>query len=211
MLINASTRFISSVQFLSVVPHMSVIGLLVGLQLISHFHERPGELDLSAWIMEVEQEPPSIFGGALPEEQFESVELAVLALDGLGREVLIPLLKRGDCPNFNLLLEGAATGHLATNFYSRSPALWESIATGMDPFGHGVSDHNHWKFPGIDKRIGHLPRVPLSNSAMGINRLLAATRAFAPWTMVFSSAVDARAARFWEIAERAGHTSGVYG
>jgi hypothetical protein len=151
VLINASIRFISSVQFLSVVPHMSAIGLLdaliipiatfatawgiwtkrtlagvgtaiallVGLQLISHFHERPRELDLSAWIMEAKQEPSSIFGGALPKEQFESVELAVLALDGLGWEVLIPLMKRGDCPNFKLLLEGAATGHLATNFYSR--------------------------------------------------------------------------------------------
>lgn len=244
VLVNAATRFISSVQFISVLPHMSTIGLidvlviliatlaaawgiwtsrtlkglgitallLGGLHVIHHYHERPRLIDVSEWVASTGASGPtkSVFGTAPTEEQFKNTKIAVLGIDGLGWEVLVPLLKSGDLPNFQTLLAGSAAGHLETNFYTRSPALWESISTGKDPFGSGISDHYHYDFPGIERRIAHFPRIPMNNSWFGINRLLAATMKYGTWSMVFADALDAKAARFWEIAEREGYRAGIY-
>jgi len=244
VLLNGIIRYITSVQFASVVPHLSLIGvidgmavttavvsigwgiakrrsavgvgaaalLIAGLEILHQIHE-PQELrDLSPLASEVSSEtrPSEVFAIAPERDQLANVKLAILAIDGLSWEVLVPLLNRGECPNFRALLESSAFGHLETLFYPRSPVLWESISTGRSPLAHGIGDHSHFKFPGIDGAIRQLPHFRLANSVMGLNRLLVVTSRFAPWTKVPASSLEARAARFWEIANQSGYSVGMY-
>lgn len=189
--------------------------LLVALEGVHRYHEPPRRLDLSGFVHA--SEPAARAGLAQPSlpdaEKFHSARLAIFAVDGLSWEVLAPLFARGECPNFRAVVEGAAIGHLDTLFYSRTPPLWETIATGRQPRDHGIGDHAHFVFPGVDTTVRHLPHYPLANSLMGLNRLLVATANrfdWTPWRKVRASALDARAARFWEIASRAGISVGIY-
>ena len=242
--LNGIIRYITSVQFASVVPHLSLIGvvdgiavvtatvsigwgvarrravvgvgaaalLIAGLEILHQIHEPQVLRDLSPLASEVSsrRDPSEVFALAPERDQLTNVKLAILAIDGLSWEVLVPLLDRGKCPNFRALLEGSAFGHLQTLFYPRSPVLWESISTGRTPMAHGIGDHSHFDFPGIDGEIRQLPHFRLANSVMGLNRLLVATSRFAPWAKVPASSLDARSARFWEIANQSGYSVGIY-
>jgi hypothetical protein len=243
VVLNGATRYISAVQPLSVVPHLSAIGaldagvvllaalavaagvstrrtglglgaallLVAALELVHSFHEPTPDPDLSRLALSGSGAGrPEVFGTAPDGERLDRTQLAVLGLDGLSWDVLLPLLDRGELQNFRALLDGAAYGPLETLSYSRSPLLWEAISTGRRPLDHGIGDHAHLEFAGLSRRLVHLPHFRLSNSPMAAHRLLLASRHWAPWRSVAANATDARAARFWEVASRAGIPVGVY-
>jgi hypothetical protein len=185
---------------------VSIFGFLEGLHA---WHERPRVRDLA-------RDVPAALAGTRPlpppraADGFENARLVVLGFDGLSWEVLLPMLHGGELPAFRALLEGAAYGNLATHPFTKSPLVWETIATGMAPEDHGIGYHVHFEIPGLAQRVRHLPNFPLGNSPMALRRLLAYSDAWAPWRTVSADATDARAARFWEVAQRAGLSVGLY-
>jgi hypothetical protein len=244
LLLSGALRYIPSVQLVSVVPHMTAIGvldvavlsasalllvigigaarggrlvlslvlaagLLLGLEALHRRHERPLVRDLAAAV------PEALAGGepAAPHpvaERFDNAKLVVLGLDCLSWEVLLPLLRRGELPSFRALTAQAAYGQLETSPFAISPVVWETIATGQPEERHGIGYHAHFEFRGVDERVRHLPHFRLTNSPLALRRVLAKTAAFAPWTQVPADATDARVARLWEVADRAGFAVGVY-
>jgi hypothetical protein len=186
------------------------LALLAGLQALHSWHERPRVRDLAAEV------PPLLASGdsaaAAPRrEPFRNARMVVLGLDGLGWEVLIPLLRRGELPHFRRLLRESAWGYLESLPFAVSPPIWETIATGQRPFRHGIGYHAHFTFPGVSDRVRHLPVFRLGESPLALRRLLVALRHVAPWDVVAASSHDARVARFWEIVSRAGLSVGNYG
>ncbi len=173
------------------------------------WHERPRFRDLA-------RDVPAALAAAsvLPPrpaaEGFENARLVVLGFDGLSWEVVLPLLQSGQLPAFRALLEGAAYGNLTTHPYTKSPPIWETVSTGKTFEQHGIGHHVHFEIPGLHRRISHLPYFPLGNSPMLLRRLLTYTADFIPWRVVGSDGSDARSARFWEIAQRAGLGVGLY-
>lgn len=62
----------------------------------------------------------------------------LLGLDGLDWNLLRPLIKRGELPAFQHLVEQGVTGNLRTLEPTLSPILWNSIATGKRAAKHGI-------------------------------------------------------------------------
>lgn len=188
---------------------VAAAALTIALWGFQTWHERPFVRDLAQSV------PPLLLStqpaprGSAPES-FENARLVVLGFDGLSWEILIPLLKRGDLPHFRALLEDAAYGQLETLPFTISPVVWETISTGQSPERHGIGYHQHFQFAGMSERVRILPNFVLCNSPMGIRRLLTYGAGWGPWKGVPVDATDARVARFWEIASRAGRTVGVY-
>jgi hypothetical protein len=186
----------------------AVAGPLLLLEGVHHFHERPRVRDLAGVPVLLARTP--LAAPSPSPEPFEGARLVVLGLDGLSWEVLLPLLAQGELPGFRALLEGAAYGQLGTLGFAISPVVWETISTGQPPSRHGIGYHYHFEFAGLGQRVRRLPYFPLGNTFFGLRNLLSLTAGRAPWQQLPIEASDARRARLWEIASRAGLRVGVY-
>jgi hypothetical protein len=244
VLLNGLTRFISSVQLLSVTPHMSAIGaldlltvsvaaaavglgvaaggarrqfqglgvavgLLLALDLLHRWHERPLERDLAQAVPAALASAP-VARPAPASEPFANARLLVLGFDGLSWEVLLPLLRRGELPNFRAVLSDAAYGYLATLPVAVSPVIWETIATGQPPERHGIGYHVHFRLPGLTRKICFLPSYRLAHTPMRVRALLSLISRLGLVEQIPADASDARVARFWEVASRAQISVGLY-
>jgi predicted AlkP superfamily phosphohydrolase/phosphomutase/tetratricopeptide (TPR) repeat protein len=58
--------------------------------------------------------------------------------DAADWKVIRPLIEAGKMPHVRALVEGGASGQIATLHPPLSPMLWTSIATGKRPFKHGI-------------------------------------------------------------------------
>lgn len=187
----------------------SALAVLAGLQFIHAWHETPIRTDIAAVVPPLVKNAPET-PRVVSADRFENAKLVVLGFDGLSWEVLIPLLERGELPNFARLLQDAAYGYNETLPRTVSPVIWETISTGQQPRRHGIGHHFHFEFAGLSETVNRLPVYWLNNSPMGIRRLLSATKRIAPWRTVPASSMHARVARVWEIASRAHVSVGVY-
>lgn len=68
-------------------------------------------------------------------------DVLVLALDGADWEQIDHRIEAGGLPHFARLRREGATGDLTSlEDYSRSPVIWNTISTGVEPARHGVED-----------------------------------------------------------------------
>jgi hypothetical protein len=189
---------------------LAAFALLAGMEAVQRWHERPLRRDLGALVPALVRDAPRAFTPRVGE-RFDDARLVVLGIDGLGFEVVLPLLRRGDAPNLAWLLDHAAYGYLDTLPIPISPVIWETISTGQPPTRHRIGHHSHWIFPGLADRVRFLPAFPIADSTVfGIRRLLTLTSPWAPWEIIYHDATDAGAARLWEILDRAGLSVGSY-
>lgn len=66
--------------------------------------------------------------------------VVVVGLDGLTFHVLSPLLRRGELPAFQRLIDEGAWGSILTYGTASSPQVWTSMATGRRVRDHGIDD-----------------------------------------------------------------------
>lgn len=64
----------------------------------------------------------------------------VFAIDGFEWSVILPLLRAGEMPNLEALMQRGTYGQLSTMTPNKSPRLWTTIATGKAPSAHGILD-----------------------------------------------------------------------
>ncbi|MHC9538712.1 MAG: alkaline phosphatase family protein [Vulcanimicrobiota bacterium] len=67
-------------------------------------------------------------------------KIIILGFDGMSPEIVEPMLKAGELPNFQKLKEQGAYRSLATTNPSQSPVAWSGFATGQNPGKNGVFD-----------------------------------------------------------------------
>jgi Flp pilus assembly protein TadD/arylsulfatase A-like enzyme len=67
-------------------------------------------------------------------------KLLVIGLDGADWEIIDPLIERGRMPNLARLVRNGVRSDLLTISPALSPVVWTSLATGVDPYRHGVLD-----------------------------------------------------------------------
>ena len=209
-------------------PFALALVVFVGLHRLALWHERPevDQHEAVAKILEHSSVPPP---SAPPDESIllSETSLVVLGFDGLAWPQLVPLLEDGKLPAFRSLLEEAAYGELQTfpdarprtpTLYDRltwtesiSPIVWETLATGRSPADHGIGYHHSLSLPGLGPRIQHLPAFYRGHSPMALRHLLtAATRVLPGFRLTGNSGKEPRAARFFDVAERAGMSVGLY-
>lgn len=81
----------------------------------------------------------------------------VIGVDGADWEMILPMVARGELPNFARLLKEGASAPARTLEPALSPLLWTSIATGKNPDDHGILD-----FVTVDPKTGRT--VPVTST-----------------------------------------------
>ena len=85
-------------------------------------------------------------GAGTPRTNQRSLSLAerpkilMIGIDGADWQVIRPLMAAGKLPNFSKVVEGGTSGVLRSMEPTLSPALWTTIATGLPPSVHRISD-----------------------------------------------------------------------
>ena len=132
--------------------------------------------------------------------------LVVIGLDGATPDILDEMIAGGKLPNIKYLIDNGSYGHLKSNvsvtqaFASsasmgmRSPALWESVATGKTEKKHGIFDFSVMRIPFMKSDFPF--RIPLLGDIFE--------------TIPTTSSVG-KSLRFWEILSRSGLPVGVIG
>lgn len=70
----------------------------------------------------------------------EKPSLLLIGLDGVGPEILEPLVEAGDLPNLSRLMETGAYGPLISTTPPTTFPAWSSFLTGAEPSSHGIPD-----------------------------------------------------------------------
>ena len=68
----------------------------------------------------------------------ENLRVSVVGVDGAAWRVIDPMLERGELPSFQKLIENGVRGQLQSELPLRSPAIWTTVATGMNRERHGI-------------------------------------------------------------------------
>ncbi len=66
--------------------------------------------------------------------------LLLIGLDGVGPEILEPLVEAGDLPNLSRLRDAGAYGPLRSTTPPTTFPAWSSFLTGVEPSSHGIPD-----------------------------------------------------------------------
>lgn len=67
-------------------------------------------------------------------------KLIILGFDGMSPEVMEPMMRGGELPNFSELMRSGSYERLATTNPSQSPVAWAAFATGKNPGENGIFD-----------------------------------------------------------------------
>ncbi|HVS15665.1 MAG TPA: alkaline phosphatase family protein [Thermoanaerobaculia bacterium] len=87
--------------------------------------------------------------------------LMVIGWDSADWDLIFPLLERGELPHLASLMAEGTAGTLATFLPSVSPALWTTVATGVEPDRHGILGF-YEKRPRLERwwqRLTHFGRL----------------------------------------------------
>jgi predicted AlkP superfamily phosphohydrolase/phosphomutase len=145
---------------------------------------------------------------AVPSALIEGTDtkLVIIGLDGATWDIMDKMIARGELPNIKFLMDNGSYGPLASNvsvtqaFASsasmgmRSPALWETIATGKSEKKHGIMDFSVMRTPFMRSDIPF--RIPVLEDVLEI---------------IPTTSTVGRSLRFWDILSRAGLEVGVLG
>lgn len=66
--------------------------------------------------------------------------VAILGLDGLEPKIAEPMAAAGELPNLAALQQRGGYQRIATTSPAQTPVAWSSVATGVNPGGHGIFD-----------------------------------------------------------------------
>ena len=83
---------------------------------------------------------PTRSGSASPAAARPYRHVLLVGLDGADWEIIDPLLEQGRLPNLRALIAQGGRARLRTLTPILSPLLWTSIATGVGPQRHGITD-----------------------------------------------------------------------
>jgi hypothetical protein len=135
--------------------------------------------------------------------QETGLKVIFVGFDGADWQVARPMMARGELPTFSRIVREGTSSPLESIHDSNSAVIWASIYTGMTPEQHGVLDFYQIAFPGMVskglypvhrtyfKELSHLVAPLGLASQISVNRF------------------SLEAPPFWEIADRAGLSTGV--
>lgn len=66
--------------------------------------------------------------------------MLVLGMDGATFDVILPMVEKGELPNFEIVMKNGAWGELKSTIPPSSGPAWASFMTGMKPANHGIFD-----------------------------------------------------------------------
>jgi hypothetical protein len=100
-------------------------------------------------------------------------QVVVIALDGVEPKLLDALLETGKLPNFQKLIDRGSQATIDAVTASISPVVWTTVATGVSPERHGITDFTVDDVPVTStmRRVAAfwnlLPRYDLTSAVLG--------------------------------------------
>ncbi len=76
--------------------------------------------------------------GSGEEPKSQTAPVLLLGVDGVGWNVVLPLIREGRMPNFAKVMERGTYGRLETFIPTFSPVIWTTVATGKKHEKHGI-------------------------------------------------------------------------
>jgi hypothetical protein len=145
---------------------------------------------------------PKVDAPAIPVMD-TGLKVIFVGFDGADWRVARPMMAKGELPTFSRIVREGTSGPLESIHDSNSAVIWASIYTGMTPERHGVLDFYQIAFPGMaSKGLYPVHRTYFKE----LSDLVA------PLGLASQIPVDRfslAAPPFWEIADRAGLSTGV--
>lgn len=81
------------------------------------------------------------------------MKVFVLGLDGATWDILAPLVKKGELPNLQRLMEKGVSGTLGSVFPPLSPVAWTTVMTGKNSGKHGVFEFLEYAHDPLKGRV----------------------------------------------------------
>lgn len=81
------------------------------------------------------------------------MKVFVLGLDGATWDILAPLVKKGELPNLQHLMDKGASGTLGSVFPPLSPVAWTTVMTGKNSGKHGVFEFLEYAHNPLQGRV----------------------------------------------------------
>lgn len=131
--------------------------------------------------------------------------LLLFGIDAADWTLMEPLLRRGDLPVIASLRARGAYGPLRSTTPTRSPAIWNTIATGQPPEVHGIERFAVPRVVGVEATFRDV-RVPRGLGYEALFRWLRRTRRVSLGPVLGTSR---RVPAFWEIASAEGRPVSV--
>lgn len=141
----------------------------------------------------------------IPRHGARADRLVLLALDGADWKVIRPLIAKGRLPNLARLVREGSSGDLATLKPALSPVVWTTIATGVSPRVHGITDFWH-EAPGGEQLLS--PQEREHQEQLGALGYISSPSGSTSRMMLFRSD-ERRFPALWTILERSGLESDV--
>ena len=67
-------------------------------------------------------------------------KVIVIGLDGFEPKIVDLMLKAGELPNLARLQQKGGFSRVQTTYPAQTPVAWSTVATGVNPGGHGIFD-----------------------------------------------------------------------
>lgn len=133
------------------------------------------------------------------EPAVRNVKVFLIGLDGATWDVMLPMIKHGELPNFASLMRGGSYGTLKTLKPTLSPRIWTSIATGKRPHKHGIYGFFEFSLPGLSRNITDIPYRDWKKKQLNNGTI----------SKVSSTSTSRRAAALWNILSAARRSVGL--
>ncbi|MBN2134106.1 MAG: alkaline phosphatase family protein [Acidobacteria bacterium] len=81
---------------------------------------------------------------------FTDNRIVLVAIDGMDKNLALRMMDEGKLPTLKKLLVSGTAGEFKTDGRHVPPVFWTTIATGMNPVEHGISDIRAHRLSGVD-------------------------------------------------------------
>ncbi|MFH0832880.1 MAG: alkaline phosphatase family protein, partial [Candidatus Aenigmatarchaeota archaeon] len=98
-----------------------------------------------------------IVGILIYANQYRGEKIVLVVIDGATWNVILPMVEKGELPNFARLMNEGSYGNLTSTSIPLSASAWTSIATGTWPDKHGLTDFGYLKIEPITRNSKWMP------------------------------------------------------
>lgn len=180
----------------------SILVAILAVSTLLHWEEQDPPIDAA---------PLHTLGPFSEPRAGQARRMLFVGVDGLSWNVVLELARDGSLPYLTELLGRSAVAPLRTLDPSRSPSVWNSIATGRTPEEHGIHQFSTLRLRGLEQGLQRGPSLNFMNWWNGLNRFFAFASHRGWGEQAGLPSTTRQAPTLWELADLHGISAGQAG